>query len=49
MAELLRIEGLSAGYGDAVVIDGIGLALEAGAVWRCWAATAWARPRCSPR
>ncbi len=30
MAELLRIEGLSAGYGDAVVIDGIGLALEAG-------------------
>ncbi|CAG9170760.1 High-affinity branched-chain amino acid transport ATP-binding protein LivF [Cupriavidus laharis] len=30
MAELLRVEGLSAGYGDAVVIDGIDLALETG-------------------
>ncbi|CAG2132050.1 ABC transporter ATP-binding protein [Cupriavidus numazuensis] len=30
MAELLRIDGLSAGYGDAVVIDGIDLALGAG-------------------
>jgi branched-chain amino acid transport system ATP-binding protein len=30
MAELLRVEALSAGYGDAVVIDGIDLTLETG-------------------
>ncbi len=30
MAELLRVEALSAGYGDAVVIDGIDLVLDAG-------------------
>ena len=30
MGELLRIDGLSAGYGDAVVIDGIDLALGSG-------------------
>jgi branched-chain amino acid transport system ATP-binding protein len=30
MAELLRLEGLRAGYGDAVVVDGIDLALEEG-------------------
>lgn len=30
MPELLRVEALSAGYGDAVVIDGIDLALDAG-------------------
>lgn len=30
MAELLRVEGLRAGYGDAVVLDGIDLTLAAG-------------------
>ncbi len=30
MAELLRIEGLTAGYGEAVVVQGIDLALEQG-------------------
>ncbi|EHP38438.1 ABC transporter-like protein [Cupriavidus basilensis OR16] len=30
MTELLRAQGLCAGYGDAVVLDGIDLALEAG-------------------
>ena len=30
MAELLKVEGLRAGYGEAVVVQGISLALEAG-------------------
>jgi branched-chain amino acid transport system ATP-binding protein len=30
VAELLRVEGLSAGYGDAVVLEGIAFALEEG-------------------
>jgi len=30
MAELLRVAGLSAGYGEAVVLEGVGFALEAG-------------------
>ncbi|MGO4306266.1 ABC transporter ATP-binding protein [Cupriavidus sp. RAF12] len=30
MADLLRLEGVSAGYGDAVVLEGIDLALGAG-------------------
>jgi branched-chain amino acid transport system ATP-binding protein len=30
MAELLRVSGLSAGYGEAVVVQGIDLVLEAG-------------------
>ncbi|HEY3634094.1 MAG TPA: ABC transporter ATP-binding protein [Caldimonas sp.] len=30
MAELLRVEGLSAGYGEAVVVQGVDFALEAG-------------------
>ncbi len=30
MTELLRVQGLCAGYGDAVVLDGIDLALDAG-------------------
>ncbi|BDT67910.1 high-affinity branched-chain amino acid transport ATP-binding protein LivF [Comamonadaceae bacterium OS-1] len=30
MAELLNIEGLSAGYGEAVVLHGVSLALQAG-------------------
>ncbi|MGO4332328.1 ABC transporter ATP-binding protein [Cupriavidus sp. 2TAF22] len=30
MTELLRVEGLAAGYGDAVVIDDIGFTLQAG-------------------
>ena len=30
MAELLRVEGLRAGYGEAVVVQGVSLALEAG-------------------
>ncbi|MDW3685059.1 ABC transporter ATP-binding protein [Cupriavidus sp. CV2] len=30
MTELLRVQGLSAGYGDAVVLDGIDLTLDAG-------------------
>ncbi|MEO7055741.1 MAG: ATP-binding cassette domain-containing protein, partial [Caldimonas sp.] len=30
MAELLKVEGLKAGYGEAVVLDGIDLQLSAG-------------------
>ena len=30
MAELLRVAGLSAGYGEAVVVQGVGFVLEAG-------------------
>jgi branched-chain amino acid transport system ATP-binding protein len=30
MAELLRVEGLTAGYGEAVVVQGVSLALEPG-------------------
>src|SRR5512137_1951680 len=30
MTELLRVEGLTAGYGEAVVVHGIDLSLEAG-------------------
>ncbi len=30
MAELLRVEGLAAGYGEATVLEGIDLALQAG-------------------
>jgi branched-chain amino acid transport system ATP-binding protein len=30
MAELLRVEGLRAGYGEAVVVQGVSLALQAG-------------------
>jgi branched-chain amino acid transport system ATP-binding protein len=30
MAELLRVEGLSAGYGDAVVLEDVAFSLEAG-------------------
>jgi branched-chain amino acid transport system ATP-binding protein len=30
MAELLRLEGVCAGYGDSVVLDGVSLALEEG-------------------
>jgi branched-chain amino acid transport system ATP-binding protein len=30
MAELLRVDGLTAGYGEAVVVRGVSLALEAG-------------------
>jgi branched-chain amino acid transport system ATP-binding protein len=30
MAELLRLEGLAAGYGDSVVLDGISLSLDEG-------------------
>ena len=30
MAELIRAEGLTAGYGDAVVLDDVSLALDEG-------------------
>ncbi|GJG97797.1 ABC transporter ATP-binding protein [Cupriavidus pauculus] len=30
MTELLRVQGLSAGYGEAVVLDGVDLSLDAG-------------------
>ena len=50
MAEpLLALEGVRAGYGDAVVLDGITLEVPAAAASRCSAATASARPRCSSR
>ena len=34
MAELLRVDGLSSGYGEAVVVQGVDFALEAGPVAR---------------
>ena len=50
MAELLRVEDLRAGYGEAVVVQGRRLrARRAGSRWPCWVATAPARRRCSTR
>ena len=45
MAELLRIEHLRAGYGDAVVLPDLSLRSPKARCWRCSAATAPARPR----
>ena len=46
MPELLAIEGLRAGYGEAVVLPDMSLRAAAKArCWRCSAATAPARPR----
>ena len=44
MAELLELEGVWAGYGDATVLEDISLRRCApAAAWRCSGATAWAR------
>jgi hypothetical protein len=45
MPELLVIDMLSAGYGEAVVLNEVSLALAEGRRWRSSAATAWARQR----
>ena len=46
MPDLLAIEGLRAGYGEAVVLPGMSLTSAAKArCWRCSGATAPARPR----
>ena len=46
MADLLGIENLRAGYGEAVVLPGLSLrGCPEGQCWRYWAATAPARPR----
>ena len=34
MAELLKVEGLRSGYGEAVVVQGISLILEQGQIGR---------------
>jgi hypothetical protein len=44
MPELLRIDKLSAGYGEAVVLHDISPSAK-GKRWRCWAATAPERQR----
>ena len=49
MAELLRVEGLRSGYGEAVVVQGVDLTLSKADRSRCSAATAPARPRCWTR
>jgi ABC-type molybdenum transport system ATPase subunit/photorepair protein PhrA len=46
MAELLRSTGLYAGYGEAVVVQGVSWSWSKGSRWRCWAATAPARRPC---
>ncbi len=45
MAELLKVDKLRAGYGEAVVLHEVSLTLGEGQTPRCWAATAPARPR----
>ena len=46
MAELLRVEGLRAGYGEAVVVQGVDCHVwRRASRWRCSAATAPARRR----
>ena len=46
MSELLRLENLSAGYGDAVVLSGMSLTVAEGeADRRPQVATAWERRR----
>ena len=49
MTEALAVEDLVAGYGATVVLDGLSFDLPRAARWRCWGATASARPRCSRR
>ena len=44
MAELLRIENLSAGYGEAVILHDVSLQLGEGETLRCSGAMAQARP-----
>jgi branched-chain amino acid transport system ATP-binding protein len=45
MAELLKVENLSAGYGEAVVLNGVAFALDEGQTLALLGATAPARPR----
>ena len=45
MAELLDVDGLSAGYGDAVVLSDVAFGWARARRWRCSAATASARRR----
>ena len=45
MPDLLTIEKLTAGYGEAIVLNGVSLRSRRARRWRCSAATAWARPR----
>jgi len=45
MADLLAIENLRAGYGEAVVLAQISLTIPRASRSRCSAAMAWARPR----
>jgi hypothetical protein len=45
MSDLLQVESLSAGYGEAVVLQGVSFSLAMRArPWRCWGAMARARP-----
>ena len=46
MSELLALDKVTAGYGESVVLEGISLSMREATAWRCWAATAWARPPC---
>ena len=45
MADLLVIDRLTAGYGEAVVLSDVGFASPTASRWRCSAATASARRR----
>ena len=45
MAELLKVDKLRAGYGEAVVLHEVSFTLVRARRSRCWAATARARPR----
>ena len=49
MAELLKLDGVWSGYGEAIVLEDIGLASTRATASRCSGATAWASRRCSPR
>jgi hypothetical protein len=40
-----EVEGLTCGYGEAVVLSDVSSRSKPAARWRCWAATAPARPR----
>ena len=44
MAELLRLDGLRAGYGEAIVLGGISLELDEGRSLALLGRNGWARP-----
>jgi len=49
MAELLQVENVWAGYGDAIVLEELSFSVAAGGSLALLGRNGMARPRCSPR